>query len=226
MPCCTFWPSGLFIFNKELELQVLSWKEESKWLFFRVTLLCLCASGPQIQSFRFLHSWPERRKKSGWHSWPWMNLPQGPLYLYKNRAWLMGSEERRHTLKRDPVLGASIHTQLCTLPVTGWSHQHSSRKCHSISLTIFFNQFSIKQIKTAMVRISVAIICRGAARSFDVKQLIHVLLIRRLCYRGWHLDWGLSGWEFNSRHAPFQFCNHLHHLTILNYDFLLCTLEK
>lgn len=96
----------------------------------------------------------------------------------------MGSEERRHTLKRNPVLGASIHTQLCTLPVTGWAHRHSSGKCHSISLPIvfFFNQFSIKQIKTAMVRISIANICRGAAGAIDVKQLIHVLFIRRLCY--------------------------------------------
>lgn len=56
-----------------------------------------------------------------------------------------------------------------------------------------------------MVRIPVANICRGATGAIDVKQLIHVLLIRRLCYRGGHLGRGLSGWDFNSRFAPFQF---------------------
>lgn len=43
-----------------------------------------------------------------------------------------------------------------------------------------------------MVRCCVANICRGAAGAIDVKQLLHKLLIRSLCYRSWHLNGGLS----------------------------------
>lgn len=100
MPCCTFWPSGLFIFNKELELQVLSWKEESKWLFFRVTLLCLCESGPQIQSFRFLHSWPEKkegRNQGDTHGPGWISLKVHFICTKIEPGWWAVRREDTHS---------------------------------------------------------------------------------------------------------------------------------
>lgn len=174
-----------------------------------------------------IHDQKEGRNEGGTHGPGWIPLKVHFICTKIEPGWWAVRREDTHSR------GTLYWEHLSTLSCAHFLSQAGLIDIPRGNVTVlvcllffFFNQFSIKQIKTAMVRISIANICRGTAGAIDVKQLIHVLFIRRLCYGEWHLDWGLSGWEFNSRHAPFQFCHLLHHLTILNYDFLLCTLEK